>query len=160
MTVAWVIFVIAMLAYFQLSAIKEFDPKRQLHQPQWLTEFKLQTDWQRTGQGRLIIVIDVNCGCTLRANAHITQLQALAQKHNLSVQRLVNDDALLTIVPNTPAAILLNKHGELVYAGPLSEGIACSTGSGFVELAINNLQAGFNSNLKLSQAKGCYCHSP
>lgn len=89
-----------------------------------------------------------------------TQLQALAQKHNLSVQRLVNDDALLTIVPNTPAAILLNKHGELVYAGPLSEGIACSTGSGFVELAINNLQAGFNSNLKLSQAKGCYCHSP
>jgi len=158
MAIAWVIFVIAMLAYFQLAAIKEFDPNQQLHQPQWLTEFKLQIDWQHTEHGKLIIIVDENCGCTLRANTHIAQLQTLAQKHNLSVERLANNDALLTVVPNTPAAVLLNEHGGLVYAGPLSEGIACSTGSGFVELAINNLQAGFNSNLKLSEAKGCYCY--
>jgi hypothetical protein len=61
------------------------------------------------------------------------------------------------VIPATPAAVIINKNGEFVYAGPLSEGLACAQGSGFVETAVTNLAAGFNSNLLITQTKGCYC---
>lgn len=151
------LFVVAMLAYFQLSSIQEFDPNKQLHQSQWLAKFKLQTDWKISEQSRLTIIVDEDCGCTLRAEDHIQQLAALAGEENLLLQHLASNEMLSAVVPNTPAAVLLSKQGELVYAGPLSEGIACSTGSGFVEAAITNLQKGFNSQLKITDSKGCYC---
>lgn len=155
----WLAFVIAALIYFQLSGLREFDPQWQLHQPHWLKRFKMESDWRPSDQARLMIIIDKECACTRRSENHIQQLNAYALKQNISVAIIERDLASAKLVPNTPAAVLLDKQGELVYAGPLSAGLACSASDGFVELAINNLSAGFNSKLSISDTRGCYCVS-
>lgn len=145
--------------YFQSKQLVLFDSQAIMSQPSWFDKVSIAIDNSATVTKPLLVIIkDDACICSIRANKHITDLTQYAESHQLAVKEVTISKELRAIIPATPMAVLVNKNKELVYAGPLSEGLACSSGSGFVELAINNLQAGFNTNLKLSQAKGCYCH--
>ncbi|WP_394190048.1 DUF6436 domain-containing protein [Pseudoalteromonas atlantica] len=153
----WFISVVTGLVYFQLSSISTFDPQQKLLENGWLDDFKTQTHWQNPGDATLTIVIDSECGCSKRSTEHVKQLASLADSYDVKVTVLDAAKMSKELLPNVPGAVLVDSTGELAYAGPLSEGIACSSSSGFVELVMNNLQAGFNSNLTVTQAQGCYC---
>lgn len=153
----WLMFVIAALAYFQLGQLKPFDENNMLNQVNWFSQFKSQLVWQKQDTAQLVIITKDNCGCTIQAKPHLFALQGFANNQDVDVQTFKLNNQLTSVIPATPAAVLIDKNGELVYAGPLSEGLACSQGSGFVEMAINNLKAGFNSSLLITDTKGCYC---
>ncbi|MDN3388128.1 DUF6436 domain-containing protein [Pseudoalteromonas sp. APC 3893] len=143
--------------YFQLASITTFDPQNEMTQSKWSEQFKRNIKWSPSENPKLIIVIDESCGCSKRAVSHMNQLQTHAVRNTYDVQIINQSLTATNLLPNTPGAVLLDASGELVYAGPLSQGLACSASSGFVELAIDNLVAGFNSNLVVTDSKGCYC---
>ncbi len=153
----WLIFVVSGLVYFQLGQLKPFDENKMLEQKNWFSKFKHQVTWQGNDNAQLVIITEDSCGCTIQAQPHLFALQKYAQQQGIGVQTLALNTQLKSVVPATPAAVLIDKNGEFVYAGPLSEGLACSQGSGFVETVISNLQAGFNSSLLIADTKGCYC---
>lgn len=126
-------------------------------QSKWSEQFKRNIKWLSSENPKLIIVIDGTCGCSKRAFSHIKQLQKYVARNSYDVQIINQSSTATHLLPNTPGAVLLDASGNLVYAGPLSQGLACSASTGFVELAIDNLAAGFNSNLVVTDSKGCYC---
>lgn len=153
----WFISVVTGLVYFQLSSISTFDPKQKMLSSDWFDSFKTHSDWQHSSDATLTIVIDSECGCSKRSSEHVKQLASLADTYDVKVTVLDAAKMSKELLPNVPGAVLIDSVGSLAYAGPLSEGVACSSSSGFVELVMNNLQAGFNSNLTVTQAQGCYC---
>ncbi|CAM2887689.1 DUF6436 domain-containing protein [Pseudoalteromonas distincta] len=153
----WLICVVAGLIYFQLEQLKPFDNSNILLQKQWFSNFKKQLDWDDTGEPSLVLITEKNCGCTIQAKPHISSLTSFAANKAMKVVQVELTPKLKQVIPATPAAVIINKNGEFVYAGPLSEGLACAQGSGFVETVVTNLAAGFNSNLLITQTKGCYC---
>ena len=153
----WFVVVVSGLVYFQLVQLKPFDENKMLERRNWFSQFKNQVLWQNKDSAQLVIITQENCGCTIQAQPHLSALQRFATNQGVEVQNFVLNNELKSVIPATPAAVLIDKNGEFVYAGPLSEGLACSQGSGFVEIVISNLQAGFNSSLLIADTKGCYC---
>lgn len=153
----WLVCVVAGLVYFQLEQLKPFDSSKVLLQKHWFNNFKKQLDWVDTNEASLVLITEKNCGCTIQAKPHISSLSSFATNKAMKVVQVELTPKLKLVIPATPAAVIINKNGDFVYAGPLSEGLACAQGSGFVETAVTNLAAGFNSNLLITQTKGCYC---
>ncbi len=153
----WFVVVVSGLVYFQLGQLKPFDENKMLERRNWFSQFKEHVVWQNKDSAQLLIITEDNCGCTIQAKPHLSALQRFAKNQGVEVQTFKLNSQLKSVVPATPAAVLIDKNGEFVYAGPLSEGLACSQGSGFVETVISNLQAGFNSSLLIANTKGCYC---
>ncbi|WP_350602835.1 DUF6436 domain-containing protein [Pseudoalteromonas sp. SMN1298-MNA-CIBAN-0114] len=153
----WLICVVAGLVYFQLEQLKPFDSSKILLQKHWFSNFKKQLDWVDTGEPSLVLITEKNCGCTIQAKPHISSLTSFATNKGMKIVQVELTPILKHVIPATPAAVIINKAGEFVYAGPLSEGLACAQGSGFVETVVTNLAAGFNSKLLITQTKGCYC---
>ena len=155
---AWLGFVISGLVYFQVGQLKSFDSDRILLQDGWFLSFKKQLGLNtQIHEASLVLVIEQNCGCAKQAKAHITALKRFADEKGFNIIEHPYSAELHHVIPATPAAVIMDKNGEFVYAGPLSEGLACSQGSGFVETAMTNLVAGFNSKLLVADTKGCYC---
>ncbi|WP_273049839.1 DUF6436 domain-containing protein [Pseudoalteromonas sp.] len=155
--VTWLFFVIAGFIYFQVGQLKAFDSTKMLIKNSWFHNFKQQLIWKNKEVASLILVTEQNCGCFKQAKSHISSLTTLAKTKGLDVVQLQLTQELKAVVPATPAAIIIDKNGDFVYVGPLSEGLACAQGSGFVEAVINNLVAGYNSKLLITDTKGCYC---
>lgn len=153
----WLVVVVSGLVYFQLGQLKPFDEKKMLDRHNWFSQFKQQVVWQNKDKAQLLIITEDNCGCTIQAKPHLSALQRFAKNQGVEVQTIKLNSQLKSLVPATPAAVLIDKSGDFVYAGPLSEGLACAQGSGFTEMAITNLKAGFNSSLLITDTRGCYC---
>jgi len=96
------------------------------------------------------------CDCTQFSDEHKQQIDTQGIKDSF---RVINIElAPGAIIPSTPAILIVDKLGELMYLGPYSKGLSCSKTAGYVELVMNNYQQGFNTRLVVSQAQGCYCH--
>lgn len=153
----WLALTVTGLVYFQLGQLSPFDPNKVLNKPGWFNNFKQLIEHPQNKLATLIVVTDPDCGCTKQAEPHLKQLVRFSSEHNIAVIKIEQSQTLQTLVPATPAAVVLDEEGKFVYAGPLSEGLGCAQGSGFVETVITNLVAGFNSKLLLNDTKGCYC---
>ena len=140
MIALWLVLTVSGLVYYQYNQLRVFDNYGVLEQPEWL-----------------IIVTDPDCGCTKQAQPHLKQLAAFSKAQNITLINIEQTASLQILLPATPAAVVINDKGDFVYAGPLSQGLGCAQGSGFVETVINNLVAGFNSELLLNKTSGCYC---
>ncbi|ALQ10095.1 MULTISPECIES: DUF6436 domain-containing protein [Pseudoalteromonas] len=155
--IVWFSVVITGLVYFQLGQLKTFDSAKVFMQKSWFNDFKQQIVWDNKDTASLLLVTEESCGCFTQAKPHINSLTTFAKSKGLGVVQVQLTQQLKRVVPATPAAVIIDKHGQFVYAGPLSEGLACSQGSGFVETVITNLASGFNSELLITDTKGCYC---
>jgi hypothetical protein len=155
----WLAFVVSGLVYFQAGQLKAFDGNQILLQKSWFADFKKQLAWDDGNAASLVLVMEPSCGCAKQAKNHISSLKKFAKNNGINIVQLPFSQNLKHVIPATPAAVIIDKNGKFVYAGPLSEGLACSQGSGFVETVITNLAAGFNSELLIADTKGCYCVS-
>lgn len=153
----WLAVTILGLVYYQYNQLRVFDSVGVLEQAGWFTKFKDHIGFTAAKQNSLIIVTDPNCGCTKQAQPHLKQLASFSKAHNFTLINIEQTASLQRLLPSTPAAVVINDKGDFVYAGPLSQGLGCAQGSGFVETVINNLVAGFNSELLLNKTSGCYC---
>jgi len=96
-----------------------------------------------------------NCQCQQYSEAHIQDINNMAEANNFSVKNINIKDHML--VPATPSVAILNNSGEIVYFGPYGEGLACSQTSGYAQTILNNFIKGYDANLIIKEAEGCYC---
>ena len=90
---------------------------------------------------------------------HFTSDECSCTQYSDEHKRAINlPTDLLTIIPSTPAILITGGKEELLYFGPYSAGLACSASNGYVETVLQNYAQGFNSDLVISDVKGCYCN--
>lgn len=133
---------------------------------------------------KLLVALDPSCACTMATIEHLQTLapaltkqrvdvvlitpaasaafgQSLAHdletQHDLNIQ-IITSNSHEQMIPSSPAAVLMNAQGGLVYFGPWSAGAACVSGTdGFVESALNALANKEQQPVINRSAVGCYC---
>ena len=60
-------------------------------------------------------------------------------------------------LPSTPAIIIYNDSGDLLYLGPYSTGYLCMPGNGLVEELIPRMDENTGEQVIMSLTNGCYC---
>ncbi|WP_434339700.1 DUF6436 domain-containing protein [Motilimonas cestriensis] len=157
----WIMSTLIAAIYFIGARLVDFDPTGKLRQ-QDSQDFALsllkQIQLDPLNMGNTIIHFTASgCVCNSYSQAHKQSLNQQAISDGYQVINLTMTAALRELVPATPAALVMSNKGKLVYFGPYSEGLACSSSNSLIELAINNYNKGFNPKLIIDKAKGCYC---
>lgn len=131
-----------------------------------------------TGRIRLVHFWDPECTyCNRETGAHLSYLISMYKRSNIdfySVQKPGTSGDLPTYlqgkltpltyvggmesIPASPAVGIWDASGRLVYAGPYSLGMVCTSANSFVEPILDRLVAGETVNQRAGfLAVGCYC---
>ena len=100
-----------------------------------------------------------NCRCDANSKEHKSLISTQAQQNGFHVLNLPLSKNISHIIPSTPSALIIGKKGELVYFGPYSEGLDCSSSNSLIKVVLDNYKKGYNAELILDQTKGCYCNA-
>ncbi|WP_193331874.1 DUF6436 domain-containing protein [Pseudoalteromonas ulvae] len=165
LVVLWVLLTLSAATYFMSKKVVEFDPQGilalQSHQgivAAILAEQNArEPEFSRAQRATLFHLSQAKCHCNVTSQSHIETLNTQAQALGMQIINLEITNNLKSVIPSTPATLIINNAGELAYLGPYGQGFACTEKTGVVSAVLNNLQKGFNSALVLNQAKGCYC---
>lgn len=113
--------------------------------------------------GTLIHISSSDCDCNLLTKKHKYALTNFAKEKRYKIENVVLSQDMLrksnSYIPSTPAVMLVGDNNQLIYFGPYAQGLNCSQQTGLVEVSLENYQKGYNPELILSQASGCYCHT-
>lgn len=157
----WLTLTIIAAIYFISERIAQFDPQFKLlntkHPTIMESVKKIKGLVKRDLTKTVVHFTAKGCHCTQFSKDHKDQINQDAQQSNFKVINVELDER--SIIPSTPAILITDEQGELMYLGPYSKGLSCSKTNGYVELVMNNYKEGFNTRLVLSQVKGCYCNS-
>ena len=164
---SWLVITLVAAGFFMSEKVVEFDPDGLLtnQSPQEIIEalqlesVTMQGHFKSSNKATLYHIKQADCRCNSTSEPHIQTLNEQAQALGMQIIDLQFTQHLQAIIPSTPATLITNNQGELVYLGPYGQGFACTEKTGVVTAVLNNLQKGFNSALVLNQAKGCYCAS-
>lgn len=96
-----------------------------------------------------------NCKCQQYSRGHIEDINKIAKENKFNVANITLTEHLF--LPATPSIAILNNLGKVIYFGPYGEGLACSQTSGYAQTILNNFIKGYEANLIIKDAKGCYC---
>lgn len=158
----WLSLVFIAAYYFISKRLTEFDPHNQLEQFSASglgQQLQQQLFTQPLAAQTIVHISRKGCDCNPLNQAHKQDINQLAQSYNFDAIELDISELDTELIPSTPALLVLDKQQQLLYFGPYSQGFACTEANGFVAAVLKNYQHGFNSELVVSQAKGCYCQS-
>ena len=160
--ILWIISTVVAGSYFISARLVPFDPQKVLT---YVTGTQLISELETSGllknkdfSQAIIHMTSDDCHCSKFSNDHKKALDLEAQTDGFHVMNITVSDKVKNIIPSTPAALITDKKGQLIYFGPYSEGLACSSSNGLIELVLNNYRKGFNSKMIVEQATGCYCN--
>ena len=123
---------------------------------QWLNKQGYPTE------SRVFHVMDATCACNWRTQAHkqVVMRRVTANEGTNVTLSLAELPGLKDWLPATPAVILFDADGELIYLGPYADGAFCNTESSFIEplidhvsTRVSDMDAGWINTV----ARGCYC---
>lgn len=157
----WLGFTIVAAAYFVNDRLVNFDPESKLSNistsafvKKVISEFDLPSQMPNT----LITFSSEGCKCNQTSQEHLSDVNKTAKTENMSVVNIILPQELSDIIPSTPSVLMLDNNSQLIYFGPYSEGASCGKGEGIIDLVMNNYKKGFNAELIISNAQGCYCN--
>lgn len=138
----------------------------------------------QTGTPLIVHAFDDRCACAESARQHLVSMQErireagaqvvflarpddearaklaadeFAREANVTVAGVVVDQRQ-SLVPASPAAVVVSEVGELIYLGPYSAGGACVTSlGGFVESSLRISPDDFQGTWVNRAVMGCYC---
>jgi hypothetical protein len=158
----WLFFTVLAAIYFIKNRLTLFDPNLNLKQKESvfvIKEIKEIEALKNVNLSNTIIhFTSKNCSCTQYSQEHKLSINEKAKLANFNVININLPPDLLTIIPSTPSILMVREIEELLYFGPYSAGLACSQSNGFVESVLQNHAKGYNSDLIISDIKGCYCN--
>lgn len=161
--VLWLVSVIFASRYFFNLRLVTFDPQNKLTglESGQLVE-QVTKSYALSGRdlrNTIVHFTSPDCFCDEYSREHKAAIDYQAKLDGFKVLNLELDFAQPNLIPSSPAILVLDDLGELLYLGPYSIGLACAESNGFIELALANYKKGFNSNLVVNQATGCYCNT-
>ena len=101
------------------------------------------------------------CFCDQLARGHQSSLDKKIQDSSVDSFSIQIDSKhpLSKLIPSTPAVVLIDKNGNLKFAGPYSEGTGCFGKYGQIDGILDNYLTNQHSNpIIRSEANGCYCN--
>lgn len=153
----WLVWVVIGFIYLVSQRLVEFDPNQQLltATPQEIVaQFANQTG---SGQ-RIYHLIDQECHCTSLLTDHRQQINKIAKKDGFEIIDVdINRNEIATLVPATPAIVIVDNNDELLYVGPYATGLDCSADNSLIDVVLDNYRQGFSAPTIINDAKGCYC---
>jgi hypothetical protein len=109
----------------------------------------------------VVHVYDANCPCNRFTDPHLAQIQASYQQRHVHFIRVERSSPAGAGSPRwieaTPAALVFDAHGKLMYFGPYSDKAACGTSNGLVERVLDQLLSGQRPQPQLVISGGCFC---
>jgi hypothetical protein len=119
----------------------------------------------RMSGATVVHVYDANCPCNRFTDPHLAQIQAAYQPRHVHFVRVERSSPAGADSPRwieaTPAALVFDAHGKLMYFGPYSDKAACGTSNGLVERVLDQLLSGQRPRPQLVISGGCFCaHQP
>lgn len=148
--------------YFISSRLTPFDPSMKLLEADSrsiIEQIREIEELKNIKLSNTIVHFTSNdCSCTQYSEEHKASINKKARVDGFNIININLPSDLLTIIPSTPAILIIDKVEELLYFGPYSVGLACSESNGYVEVVLQNYAQGYNSDLVISEVKGCYCH--
>lgn len=114
------------------------------------------------GEGGAVLHIeDPRCPCQVVLARHRKVVSDIAvskkmTQHAVSYQAL--SAKLKSIIPSTPAVIVLDAEGRPAYLGPYGEGVSCTAGDSMVEGYMGIAPPRNQGTAIPFEAKGCYCN--
>lgn len=158
----WLLFTVIAAIYFISGRLVAFDPESKLSAKSG--NFVIE-ELKRIDQLKGIDLSDTiihftseNCSCTQYSEAHKKEINIKAGKDGFNIINVSLPANLITIVPATPAILVVDKAEQLLYFGPYSIGLACSESNGYIETVLQNYGKGYSASLIINDATGCYCN--
>lgn len=160
--ICWILGTLIAAVYFVNARLVPFDPNKTLlnvDSHELLAKIK-DTELLKgyNLKNTLVHITSSNCDCSSYSNEHKISINKQAAIDGFNVLDINIATNVKEVFPSTPAALITDEEGQLIYFGPYSEGLACASSNGLIELVMNNYKKGFNSRLIFSESKGCYCN--
>ena len=158
----WLLGIVIASRYFIDSRLVTFDPQQKLtglsneRIVEQVSHIKALagTDLRNT----IVHFTTPGCSCDQFSVEHKAGINYQAKLDGFKVINLELDPTQSSLIPSSPAVLVLDELGKLIYLGPYSIGLSCTQSNGYIELALANYKKGFNSKLIINQASGCYCN--
>ena len=158
----WLLFTLIAAIYFIQGRLNSFDPEMNLvdkdsdliiNQVRELSELK-NVDLKNS----IIHFTSNDCSCTPFSREHKASINKQAKLDGFNIINITLAPHSAIIIPSTPSILITDESEKLLYFGPYSVGLACSESNGYVETVLHNYAKGYNSDLIISDAEGCYCN--
>ena len=160
--VLWLGLTFTAATYFITGRLMPFDPKMKLSEydsSAVIQQVREIAALKNVDLSKAIIHFTSNdCSCTQYSEEHKLAINKQAKSDGFDIININLPADLLTIIPSTPAILIVGGLEQLLYFGPYSAGLACSQSNGYVEAVLQNYAQGYNSDLVISDVKGCYCN--
>lgn len=160
--VTWLISTVTAGIYFVQARLIWFDPQGVLNEVTSDALIALLAEQPELNtqdlSNSLVHFISEPCQCSLLSENHKAELTRKAEQLGLKVLTVRIGSEFKSIIPSTPAALIVGEHRQLVYFGPYSVGLACASENSLINNTLQNFELGFNSQLIENQARGCFCN--
>jgi len=97
------------------------------------------------------------CSCNRYTEPHLAQIVAKYQSRGVGFVRAPNTPPRW--MASTPAALVFDRDGRLVYFGPYSDAAWCGAGGGQVERTLDAMLKGNAPRPQRTYVRGCFCDS-
>lgn len=148
--------------YFISNRLVPFDPNMKLLRVDSISiikEIKKIEELKNISLSNTIIhFTSDNCSCTKYSEDHKASINKKVKLDGFNIININLPSDSSTIIPSTPAILIVDSKEELLYFGPYSVGLSCSESNGYIEDVLQNYAKNYNSDLVISDVKGCYCN--
>lgn len=109
----------------------------------------------------VVHVYDAQCPCNRFTEPHLARIEAAYRQRGVHFERVERASALGAAAPGwieaTPAALVFDARGKLIYFGPYSDAAACGSTNGLVERVLDQVLSGRSPTPGLVISGGCFC---
>jgi hypothetical protein len=116
-----------------------------------------------SGSGHVATVVHIysaDCPCNRFTHPHLARIVAGYQHRGVSFVTVARGSIDLAWVEATPAALVFDAAGRLVYFGPYSDSARCGeSGGGLVERVLERVLGGQSPQPQPFYGSGCFCNS-
>jgi Domain of unknown function (DUF6436) len=112
-------------------------------------------------QATVVHVYDAQCPCNRFSDPHLAKIEAAYRQRGVRFLRVERSSrigaAARRWIESTPAALVFDARGKMVFFGPYSEGAACGATNGLVERVLDQVLSGRSPTPGLVISAGCFC---
>jgi hypothetical protein len=161
--IVWLSFTVAAFTYFISDRLVKFDFENKLeninHQQLARSLKPYVKVFQKNKKiGNTVVHFSKsNCKCQKYSEQHIQDINKIAIENEFNIINVVVGNGKYNIIPATPSVAIMTTMGEIIYFGPYGQGLACAQTLGYAQTVLNNFIQGYNANIIIKDAKGCYC---
>lgn len=140
----------------EIKVVTFFDSDAETRQAEdWLRTLTSEHAVESQAQGTVVHILRPGCSCNRFTEPHIQKIAASYGTRGFQFVRATG--ALPPWVRGTPAAMVFDGAGKLVYFGPYSDSAWCGTSGAQVERVLDQLLAGKSPRPQRMLTRGCFC---